>query len=88
MLFNKLSTGVFALAFIFSSALLATPVNINKASASEIAAALSGIGMMKAKAIVSYRTKNGAFKNTVDLSNVKGIGKATLKSNKGDILLK
>lgn len=88
MKFKKLSLGIVSLAFCFSSALFASPVNINKASASQIASSLSGIGMTKAKAIVTYRKKNGAFKATADLVNVKGIGKATLKKNKGDILLK
>jgi len=88
IIINKLSLSASALVFVFSSALLASPVNINKASAKQIATALSGIGMTKAKAIVSYRMKNGVFKKAVDLGNVKGIGTATLKLNKGDILLK
>lgn len=88
MKITKLSLGVSALALVFSSVLFASPVNINAASASQIASALFGIGMTKAKAIVMYREKNGAFKKTSDLANVKGIGAATLKSNKGDILLK
>ncbi len=88
MKFNVFSLGFSAFAFIFSSLLMAAPVNINKASASEIASALTGIGEAKAKMIVSYRKKNGAFKKVADLENVKGIGKATIKKNKGDILLK
>lgn len=88
MKFKQFSLGVMTLAIVFSSVLNASPVNINKASASQMASSLSGIGMTKAKAIVSYRKNNGAFKKAADLANVKGIGEATLKSNKGDILLK
>jgi len=88
MIFNKLSLSVSALAIIFSSTLFASPININKASAAQIASALTGIGESKAKMIVSYRKANGKFKKIADLAKVKGIGMVTLKKNKGDILLK
>ena len=35
------------------------PVNVNSASAEEIAEALKGVGMSKAAAIVTYRDENG-----------------------------
>ncbi|MET1253696.1 ComEA family DNA-binding protein [Aliikangiella maris] len=62
-------------------------VNINTASAKEIAEYLSGIGMKKALAIVEYREKNGQFKKLEDLAAVKGIGIATLVKNKKKIQL-
>lgn len=65
----------------------AAPVNINSASAEEIAKALNGIGLAKAAAIVEYREKNGSFKTIEDLALVKGIGNRTLEKNKNDILL-
>lgn len=75
-------------AFIFSSLVFAAPVNINKASAGELAESLSGVGMSKAQAIVDYRNKNGMFKNPGDIVMVKGIGNSTYEKNKADIKLK
>lgn len=65
----------------------AQPVNVNSASAEEIAEALKGIGLSKANAIVSYRDKNGQFKHVDELVNVKGIGIRTVDMNRGFILL-
>ena len=49
----KTITTIAALAALLtSSAAMAAPVNINTASASEIAEALNGIGLSKAQAIV------------------------------------
>ncbi len=58
------------------------PVNINTASAETIAAALNGIGDVKAKAIVEHREKNGAFKSAEELVNVKGVGLKTVEKNR------
>ncbi|MBV35085.1 MAG: hypothetical protein CMP47_06450 [Rickettsiales bacterium] len=60
-------------------------VNINKASAAEIAAALKGIGLKKAQAIVDYRKKFGDFKTVDELTAVKGIGQKTLQNNRQKI---
>ena len=57
-------------------------VNINSASAEEIADILTGVGLNKAKSIVAYRDANGAYKKVDDLLNVKGIGPATLSKNR------
>ncbi|MGR5237913.1 ComEA family DNA-binding protein [Vibrio alfacsensis] len=62
-------------------------VNINTASADEIAAMLKGIGEKKAQDIVEYRTEHGPFKTASDLTNVKGVGEATVKKNQERILL-
>jgi len=59
-------------------------VNVNTASQSELEA-LAGIGPVKAKAIVDYREKNGAFKSLDDLDKVPGIGKATLEKMRPDV---
>lgn len=56
-------------------------VNINTASSAELEA-LPGIGPAKAKSIVEYRQKNGAFKSVEELKNVKGIGDAVLNKLK------
>ena len=75
-------------AVLFSSSLLAAPVNINVASAEEIAMALDGIGQRKALAVVTYREQYGPFQNPQDITLVKGIGEATFEQNKVDILVK
>lgn len=62
-------------------------LNINTASAEEIAAALDGIGAKKAAEIVHYREANGPFKDTAELLKIKGIGEATLKKNESVISL-
>lgn len=49
-------------------------VNINTASAAEMAQYLSGVGPSIAQRIVDYRKQHGAFKRIEDLQNVKGIG--------------
>jgi competence protein ComEA len=63
----------------------AGPVDINSADAETLAAELDGVGLAKARAIVEYRTKNGAFASPEDLGNVKGIGQKVLDDNKGNI---
>jgi len=54
------------------------PVNINTASAAELAT-LKGIGPAKAQAIVEHREKNGQFKSVDDLKLVRGIGDKMLE---------
>ncbi|HRE19405.1 MAG TPA: helix-hairpin-helix domain-containing protein, partial [Rhodocyclaceae bacterium] len=61
-------------------------VNVNTANESELQA-LTGIGPAKAKAIIEYRTKNGAFKTADDLLKVPGIGPAVLGKMKADVTL-
>jgi competence protein ComEA len=51
----------------------ATPVNLNTATAAQIAT-LPGVGEKAAQRIIEYREKNGGFKKVEDLMNVKGIG--------------
>ena len=60
-------------------------VDINKASASELAAELKGIGKSKAEAIIAYREENGPFKAADELVNVKGIGLTTVNNNRDNI---
>jgi len=74
-------------AFAISSAGLAAPVNINTASASEIAEALNGIGLSKAQAIVDYREAFGLFTRADEIVFVRGIGESTYEKNKSDILV-
>ncbi|HAS63138.1 MAG TPA: hypothetical protein DCS35_11565 [Vibrio sp.] len=62
-------------------------VNINQASAQEIADLLKGIGLKKAQAIVEYRNQQGPFEQIEDLAKVNGIGEATVAKNVARIQL-
>ena len=75
-------------ALTFSSLSFASPVNINTANAEQIADALNGIGIVKAQAIVDYRTDNGLFSSAEQVVMVRGIGDKILEKIKVDILLK
>lgn len=65
----------------------ATPVDVNHANAQTIAAALDGVGLSKANAIVAYRNAHGQFKSVAQLEQVKGIGPSTVQRNKDAIRL-
>ncbi len=75
-------------AHAFSSFSFASPVNINTANAAAVAESLTGIGMVKAQAIIDYRTSNGLFSSADQIIVVRGIGDATFERNKVDILVK
>ncbi len=62
-------------------------VNINQASAEELARKLSGIGKQKAQAIVEYREKFGAFNAIENILEVQGIGPAFLEKNREKLVL-
>jgi len=81
-LFTLLATALFSI-----WAWAAQPVNVNSASAEEIAESLSGVGLSKAEAIVSYRNENGKFTHIDELVNVKGIGIHTVDVNREYIML-
>ena len=59
-------------------------VNINTASAEQLAA-LPGIGARLAGRIVEYRQKQGAFKSTQELLNVKGVGEKNFQKIQGQL---
>jgi competence protein ComEA len=69
-----------------ASADSARPVNINTASASELAA-INGLGEVKAKAIVAYREQKGPFKSVDELKDVKGIGEHMLAKLRPQVTL-
>ena len=85
---KAITTLLALVALTFSSLTFASPVNINTANAAQIAEALNGIGMVKAQAIIDYRTSNGLFSSANQLILVRGIGNSTFEKNKDDILLK
>ena len=61
-------------------------ISINTATEAELSQ-LDGIGSVKAKAIVDYRTKYGGFKSLDELMNVSGIGEKTFDKIKEKIIL-
>ena len=71
----------------FSGLLYAAQVNINTADAETLSSELSGVGQSKAEAIVSYREQHGPYSSVEELTNVKGIGTATVDKNKSKIIL-
>ncbi len=84
---NTIKSFVLFILLALSSMVYAGQVNINTADAEILSSELSGIGQSKAEAIVSYRQQHGPYKNVEDLSNVKGIGMATIEKNKAKITL-
>ncbi len=62
-------------------------IDINSADAAAIAAALDGVGLVKAQEIVAYREMFGAFQSVDELMEVKGIGPGTLERNRERIAL-
>ena len=84
---KKIKSLLFIVLFSFSSLLYAAQVNINTADADTLSSELSGIGQSKAEAIVAYRQQHGPYKQLEDLTNVKGIGSATIEKNKTKIIL-
>lgn len=59
-------------------------ININQAGAEELMT-LPGIGQSKADAIISYREKNGSFKDTQEIMNISGIKEKAYEKIKDSI---
>ena len=66
-------------------ALMAGPVNINKADAETLAEELDGIGPALAAAIIREREENGPFEEAEDIMRVRGIGERVLEDNRENI---
>ncbi len=62
-------------------------VDVNTATAEELAEVLHGVGMAKAQAIIEYRDENGEFEHIDELVNVRGIGLRTVDRNRDRIEL-
>ena len=72
-----------------SKAMLLEPlaVNINTASAEEMAESLKGVGIKTAEAIVTFRNDEGLFTSPEAIMAVKGIGDFTFEVNKDVIMV-
>lgn len=62
-------------------------VSINTATAEALAQALTGVGLKKAQAIVSYREEYGPFKTLDDLRQVPGMGGSLVEKNLSHLML-
>ncbi len=61
------------------------PINLNTADAETLQRELSGVGLVKAQAIVAYREANGEFASVDEVLEVKGIGEALLERNRAKL---
>ena len=76
---------VISLAMLVSMQVVADSVDINTADISILAGAIDGVGEKKAATIIAYRDAHGPFNNVDELSNVKGIGAATVDRNRHNL---
>ena len=83
--FRFLYVALAALVLSIAMPLHAETVNINKADAATLQHYLTGVGAVKAEAIVAYRNKHGRFKSVDDLQKVKGIGEAIIRKNRDNL---
>lgn len=60
-------------------------VNLNTASAAELAQALVGVGLKRAEQIIALREEIGRFTAVEQLLDVRGIGPKLLERNAGKI---
>jgi competence protein ComEA len=70
---------------LLTAAAHAAPVDINRADAAELDRAMVGVGAARAQAIVDHREQHGPFKSVDELTNVKGIGAATVERNRSNL---
>jgi len=61
-------------------------ISLNRATLDQLDS-LTGIGPVKAQAIIDYRNSQGGFKSVEELMNVKGIGQATFDKIKSDLTI-
>jgi competence protein ComEA len=78
---------VLSLAMLVSMQVYADPVDINTADARSLAVAIDGVGEKKAAIIIAYRDTHGPFNNVDELSNVKGIGAATVDRSRHNLMV-
>jgi competence protein ComEA len=75
---------VFAWVSFMGLAFAAPAVDLNSANQAQLES-VKGIGPVKAKAIIEYRTKNGPFKSVDDLEKVTGFGKLSVNKLRAEV---
>jgi competence protein ComEA len=70
-----------------SLAEVTSPININTATAVELAEAIDGVGEVRAAAIITLREQLGGFTNLEQLLDAKGISDVTLSRISSIIVL-
>lgn len=83
---KKLLLVVFAWFAFMGLAFAATPVDLNSANQAQLET-VNGIGPVKAKAVIEYRTKNGPFKSVDDLQKVTGFGKVSVGKLRSEVMV-
>lgn len=78
---------IVAFSLVGNPVLAGSAVNVNTATAEQLAEALDGVGLAKAQRIVEYRQAHGPFKHRDELILVKGIGMKTVDRNRDYIQL-
>ena len=63
----------------------ATPIDVNTASAEVLAEAIDGVGLKRARAIVEYRERHGAFASVDELAEVRGVSAGIVERNRDRI---
>jgi len=81
---KKILLVVFACFAFMGLAFAGTPVDLNTASQAQLES-VKGIGPVKAKAVIEYRTKNGPFKSVDDLQKVTGFGKPSVGKLRSEV---
>lgn len=87
MIKTTFSALILSLMLTFSALANDARVNLNTASAEQLAASLTGVGQSRAEAIVRYREQHGAFEHVDELINVAGIGLRTVDVNRGRLAI-
>lgn len=82
MIRKTITALLFALALAGLAVAEQAPININTATAEQLAEALNGVGQARAEAIVAHREENGPFTHIDELVKVSGIGLATVDRNR------
>lgn len=81
---KKLLLAMLACLAFMGLAFAGTPVNLNSANQAQLET-VKGIGPVKARAIIEYRTRNGPFKSVDELENVTGFGKASVNKLRAEV---
>lgn len=80
---KRWATWTAAAALLATGSVLAEDrLDLNEAGTEQLAAVLNGVGEVKAEAIVEYREENGGFDSVDELTEVNGIGDATVSDNR------